>query len=110
MKVLERGDHGQEVGDLQRHLSEVLGVEFDSHGSFGPKTEATVKSFQQINHLPVTGVVDPSTQSALNKQLKTDKEKSKKEKTQNRQADDQISQAIDLLKQATKLLQGVDKK
>ena len=54
-KLLERGDTGSAVEEVQR----VLGVTAD--GVFGPITEAAVKRFQRHEGLPRTGRVDPTT-------------------------------------------------
>lgn len=58
-RVLNRGDEGADVKELQRRL----GVGAD--GDFGPKTEAAVKAFQKKNGLTVDGKVGPKTAAKL---------------------------------------------
>jgi peptidoglycan hydrolase-like protein with peptidoglycan-binding domain len=57
---LQSGSQGRQVKILQH----ALGIAVD--GSFGPQTEAAVRSFQARHHLPVSGVVDPQTSAAIN--------------------------------------------
>lgn len=68
MKILKKGDKGEEVKTLQR----LLKVTVD--GDFGPKTEAAVKQFQKEKGLDVDGIVGPKTWKALgvNDEPKTD--------------------------------------
>jgi hypothetical protein len=57
--VLERGDRGEAVRQVQR----ALGVSAD--GVFGPQTELAVKRFQKREGLTVDGIVGPATRDAL---------------------------------------------
>lgn len=49
LKDLKKGDKGDAVKQLQK----MLGITAD--GDFGPVTERTVKAFQKVHKLPVTG-------------------------------------------------------
>ncbi|MBA2388372.1 MAG: peptidoglycan-binding protein [Acidimicrobiia bacterium] len=63
---LQLGRRGDAVRDLQRALIDagvhVLG---GADGIFGPATQSAVKSFQQRNGLPATGVADGATLQVL---------------------------------------------
>lgn len=64
--ILAPGSNGADVRRLQRILVmiDLLGsVGID--GSFGPQTQAAVKTFQQNNGLTVDGVVGPATWQKL---------------------------------------------
>jgi hypothetical protein len=65
--ILERGDSGPSVEQLQRVLKAWyprLGITVD--GDFGPATEAAVKHFQKAAGLAADGVAGPNTLNALN--------------------------------------------
>jgi hypothetical protein len=57
--VLERGDRGKSVRQLQAAL------EIPVDGVFGPQTEKAVKRFQKRKGLTADGVVGPATRDAL---------------------------------------------
>ncbi len=57
--VVERGDRGPEVREIQR----ALGIADD--GIFGPMTQRAVKRFQRRHDLEDDGVVGPLTRAAL---------------------------------------------
>ena len=57
--TIAKGAKGAAVAALQK----ALGVTPD--GAFGPKTETAVKAFQTRRNLPATGIVGPSTWTAL---------------------------------------------
>lgn len=57
--TLAKGARGAAVTALQK----ALGITAD--GAFGPQTEASVKAFQARRNLPATGIVGPSTWTAL---------------------------------------------
>jgi peptidoglycan hydrolase-like protein with peptidoglycan-binding domain len=63
--LLERGDKGEAVGDLQRKLKgfNFYAGRIDNH--FGPLTEAAVEQFQRVARIGVDGIVGPQTQKAL---------------------------------------------
>jgi N-acetylmuramoyl-L-alanine amidase len=67
MRVYRRGDHGDEVADIQTRLvalgAVVDGTERD--GSFGETTEAAVRWFQEDRHLLIDGLVGPDTWEQL---------------------------------------------
>jgi peptidoglycan hydrolase-like protein with peptidoglycan-binding domain len=64
--TLHRGSHGAEVRTLQRILVMMKLLDFEQiDGSFGPRTEAAVKSFQEGEGLAVDGIVGQSTRAAL---------------------------------------------
>lgn len=60
--MLQKGDTGDEVADVQKRLRE-LG--FDPEGTFGPVTEAAVIAFQESRGLIPDGIVGPNTLRAL---------------------------------------------
>lgn len=57
---LQRGDHGDDVNDLQSHLAGVL-----ADGDFGPLTETAVRGVQRSHGLADDGIVGPNTRAAL---------------------------------------------
>ena len=64
--VLRRGSTGDAVRGLQQGLAEIAqGSEVESpgraDGDFGPRTEASVRSFQRYAELPADGVVGDQT-------------------------------------------------
>ena len=61
---LRQGSSGERVIDLQKLLNQ-NGYSLNVDGSFGPKTEAAVRSYQQANGLTVDGIVGPNTYGAL---------------------------------------------
>lgn len=64
---LRKGDKGPEVKAMQEALSKA-GWSFPRYGcdgDFGSETEANVKGFQRTHDLPVTGIYDAATKSAL---------------------------------------------
>ena len=67
MRIIRTGQHGEEVGDVQRRLidrgSRIDAAELD--GTFGLSTEAAVKAFQQSRGLLVDGRVGPETWGQL---------------------------------------------
>lgn len=61
---LRRGDTGPAVEELQRLLN-ATGATLDVDGSFGPATEAAVKTFQSSIPILVDGIAGPQTIAAL---------------------------------------------
>ena len=64
---LRKGDKGPEVKAMQEALMRA-GWSFPRYGAdgdFGSETEANVKGFQRTHDLPVTGIYDAATKSAL---------------------------------------------
>ena len=64
--TLKLGSKGDEVKTLQTQLN-ANGYSLDVDGSFGNKTLAAVKDYQQKNNLAVDGIVGNNTWGALNK-------------------------------------------
>ena len=63
---LSYGSKGSEVTELQKLLNQ-NGYSLDEDGSFGEKTQAAVKDYQQKNNLSVDGIVGTNTWGALTK-------------------------------------------
>jgi Putative peptidoglycan binding domain len=63
-----QGDAGSTVWQLQVAVND-HGVGIDPDGFYGAATVAAVKAFQQTQRLPVTGVVDTATLTALGVKL-----------------------------------------
>jgi hypothetical protein len=55
--VLDFGDRGPEVRELQQALNQVLGLDLDTDGVFGPATRAAVMEFQRDVGEPLDGIV-----------------------------------------------------
>jgi hypothetical protein len=70
---LGRGDHGNEVRDLQKQLVEVGHKKLEVDGDFGEKTEKAVEQFQKKHGLEETGVAGSKTLAAIAKGLKPPK-------------------------------------
>ena len=58
-RVLDKGDRGPDVAELQRRLG------IDDDGVFGPLTDKAVRAFQQKNGLTVDGKVGPKTAAKI---------------------------------------------
>lgn len=65
------GSQGTAVTQLQKDLNTLGYYSNRIDGSFGPKTEDAVESFQQAHNLKADGVVGPITKAALKEALKT---------------------------------------
>lgn len=63
--TLRRGSNCDEVEELQVLLNAKYGANLEIDGSFGAKTEAAVKAFQQAKGLTADGIVGPKTRAAL---------------------------------------------
>ncbi len=63
-QILERGDRGQQVEEIQTMLDNI-GYDVEIDGVFGPWTERAVKDFQYNNNLKVDGIMGTSTRNAL---------------------------------------------
>nr|WP_319489745.1 peptidoglycan-binding protein [uncultured Caproiciproducens sp.] len=59
--TLKKGDKGDEVLKLQNRLKELGYMFVKPSGEFAEGTEQSVKDFQLLNGLTVTGIADPST-------------------------------------------------
>ena len=64
---LMKGSKGTQVVELQKFLNNAGYDCGTADGSFGPKTESAVISFQSTNNLDADGIVGPQTRVALNK-------------------------------------------
>lgn len=62
---MRSGTSGAGVEDLQKKLKEAGFDPGPIDGSFGPKTQAAVKAYQQAKGLAVDGIVGPQTRAAL---------------------------------------------
>ena len=63
---LTKGARGEHVRAVQAALNRVgIGVKYGVDGYFGSATLASVKAFQRYKGLPITGVVDAATATAL---------------------------------------------
>jgi len=64
--ILKRGDHGEDVLELQRDfITLAYDIIEPPDGDFGPQTEGAVRSFQAIGKGHVTGIVETVVASAL---------------------------------------------
>ncbi len=63
--LLERGDHGPRVRELQSRLRQLAWFFGDVDDRYGPSTTIAVKGFQRKRHFPVTGYVDRRTLDRL---------------------------------------------
>ena len=63
-KAVQQGDQGREVKLAQEWLC-YHGCSTVVDGVFGPATEVAVENFQRQHKLKISGVVDPTTQTAL---------------------------------------------
>ena len=80
-RTLRYGCTGSDVKTLQRNLNK-LGFNCGAvDGSFEPKTQAAVKSFQRSAKITVDGIVGPQTRAALAGKLKKKKKSVVKKKT-----------------------------
>ena len=64
--ALQRGDRGSEVSTLQSRLTSLGCYSGEVTGTFGPQTEAGVKSCQQQFNLTADGIAGSKTMAALN--------------------------------------------
>jgi peptidoglycan hydrolase-like protein with peptidoglycan-binding domain len=67
--ILQRGDSGLEVTDLQENLAKVGAYDGPVTGFFGELTETAVIEFQQGNGLLSDGIVGTDTEVTLNQKL-----------------------------------------
>ncbi|WP_100373037.1 peptidoglycan-binding protein [Bacillus sp. FJAT-45037] len=65
MTVLEKGDKGALVEDLQVELVELGFYQGNKDGLFGPLTQAAVKGFQSAQGIQVDGIAGPETYANL---------------------------------------------
>ncbi|MDD9147813.1 peptidoglycan-binding domain-containing protein [Sporolactobacillus sp. CQH2019] len=63
---MKLGENSPEVKQLQTNLNKVLGTSTPITSIFSSATEVSIRAFQQLNGLPVTGNADDATVKALN--------------------------------------------
>ncbi|MCJ2034831.1 peptidoglycan-binding protein [Methylobacterium sp. J-068] len=63
--VVEFGDRGPEVVEVQRRLAQAISGEIDADGIFGAATRASVMEFQRRNGLTIDGIVGDATLALL---------------------------------------------
>lgn len=61
----KKGDGDPDIVNIQRRLKDLGYLNFRPTGKYGDMTVNAVSSFQSTNSLPVTGVVDKDTYSAI---------------------------------------------
>jgi chitosanase len=64
-RILDRGDKGADVAEMQSMLIRIGYHDVTADGAFGPKTEAAVVAFQRMYGLVADGIVGPSTWRVL---------------------------------------------
>ena len=62
---VQLGDCGVGVLEVQQYLNYSLGHRVAEDGQFGARSDAAVREYQTLYRLPVTGVVDYDTYTAL---------------------------------------------
>ena len=65
MRTMRRGDHGEDVRDVQTRFAAIGLPIDDGPGNYGPTTERAVREFQQRRHLMVDGLVGIDTWAEL---------------------------------------------
>lgn len=65
-QMLEIGQNGDIVSQLQSSLNLAMGTNLPADGEFGPSTEELVKLFQQLHGLEIDGIAGPGTIARLN--------------------------------------------
>lgn len=107
VNALKYGDSGDQVKQLQAQLNQALHTKIAEDGKYGPTTEAAVKSFQQINKLPVTGTADGNTVAAI-KSIVEAQQRTAQAAAEKVEADKK-QQALDLIVKGTAMIaQGTD--
>lgn len=67
--ILQRGSTGEAVTELQNQLRQLGFFQANATGFYGPLTETAVRRFQSARNLTVDGIVDSSTQAAIERSL-----------------------------------------
>ena len=65
--VLQQGDEGEDVQEMQERLIELGYLDTDATGFFGTATAAAVRAFQKDQGLTADGIVGAETLTMLNK-------------------------------------------
>ena len=63
--TLKNGSKGEPVKELQRVLNKILKMNLAVDGKLGPKTIATIKTWQKAHGLKADGLVGPKTKAAM---------------------------------------------
>ena len=71
---LSKGDKGNKVNKMQRHLNEIYRYGLEEDGIFGTASENAVKDFQKKNGLVATGKYDAKSKNILDKQISEKRE------------------------------------
>jgi peptidoglycan hydrolase-like protein with peptidoglycan-binding domain len=79
--ILEQGDSGDRVRDLQARLKQIGWFSGDVTGTYGTVTVSAVKGFQGKREIPVTGEVDQRTWDRLTAMSRTPTNDEKHNKT-----------------------------
>ncbi len=65
MRILKKGDNGEDVKTLQNRLKKVLNTNISADGDFGATTEKYVKQFQTLWNIQADGIAGVTTQGKL---------------------------------------------
>ena len=65
-KILKKGSTGALVKEAQKYLDEKLKIGLPLDGSFGSKMSVAVEQLQPILNVPITGIFDAATETAVN--------------------------------------------
>jgi peptidoglycan hydrolase-like protein with peptidoglycan-binding domain len=68
-RLLQRGDTGEAVTELQNQLQQLGFFQANATGFYGPLTETAVRRFQRDRNLTVDGIAGSSTQAAIDRAL-----------------------------------------
>jgi len=103
--AMQIGANSDAVKTLQAQLNTVLGTHITEDGTYSAQTAAAVKSYQQIHHLPVTGVADVGTLSLLKETLAAHEHAVVASAQQARA--DKVQRVTELLAQAQELIKSL---
>ena len=68
-KIIQMGQSGTAVKELQMCLNEIMGLNLDTDGIFGNGTKNAVISFQKKYGLTADGIAGPKTNKMINQIL-----------------------------------------
>lgn len=103
--TLQYGDRGDDVKTLQCALNSALSIHIAEDGVYGSVTDSAVKTFQVMFRLPVTGIADETTQSAIRQQIGTQAHQRQASVDQRREQ--QIARATSLLTQVQDIIKSL---